>query len=393
MRRSYVTAGGIALLAVLWIGSGLVTGNGPEREQSASEALAAGNSAEVQRVRVQRLSAQEKESTIKLAGRTVAARNVQLKAETDGQVVALEVQRGQLVEQGQPLIRIAMDDRSALLARAEALVGQREKEFDAAEELSKKSFTSEVSLASARASLEAARADLRSIQVDIDRTVIRAPFDGVFDMNHVEVGAYVRTGDDVADFLDLDPILVRAELSELSIAGVNLDGDAIAGLLDGHVLRGPVTYVSRTANPATRTFVVEMSAPNVDQSLAEGLTASLELPARTVRAHRIPPAALTLNDAGEVGIKVVNADNTVTFISANIVAADTADVWIEDLPEVVSVITVGQEFVRDGDTVVPVYTDPVQPVAGGASYNGSQDDDDELTLPGLSGAAAVGGLQ
>ena len=392
MRKSYLTAGGIALLGVLWIASGVFTGNGPEREQSAAEALAAGNSADVQRVRVQRLSAQDKQSTIKLAGRTQAARRVQLKAETDGQIVDLEVQRGQLVREGDPLIRIAMDERGALLERAKALVNQREKEFVAAQELSKKSFTSEVSLASAKADLEAAKADLRSIEVDVARTIIRAPFDGVFDMNHVEVGAYVRAGDDVAELLDLDPILIQADLSELSIASVDLDSLATASLLDGTIIEGPVTYVSRTANPATRTFTVEISAPNVDQSMADGLTASLVLPARTVRAHRIPPAALTLNDAGLVGIKIVTSENTVEFITANIVATDTADVWIENLPEVVSVITVGQEFVRDGDTVIPVYTDPVQPVAGGASYNGTPEETDSL-LPGLSGAAAVGGLQ
>ena len=75
------------------------------------------------------------------------------------------------------------------------------------------------------------------------------------------------------------------------------------------------------------------------------------------KAHRISPSVLSLNDVGQIGVKIVNAQNRVQFVPVTILS-DTSDyMWILGLPDNVRLITVGQDFVSHGQTVRPVVAD------------------------------------
>jgi multidrug efflux system membrane fusion protein len=145
-------------------------------------------------------------------------------------------------------------------------------------------------------------------------------------------------------------------------------------LIDGRKIKGEITFVSSMASPETRTFSVEMSVPNPDGTVIDGMTATLRLPAQEVMAHSVPPAALTLNDSGAVGVKIVDADGRVMFAEVTTSSASTDSVWLTDLPPTVDVITVGQEFVTIGQKVDPVLIDPslVGPVGGAQLFDPSQ---------------------
>jgi multidrug efflux system membrane fusion protein len=60
---------------------------------------------------------------------------------------------------------------------------------------------------------------------------------------------------------------------------------------------------------------------------------------------------MVLDEKGQVGVKSVGAQGKVEFHAARVIASDTNGVWLDGLPPTVSVITVGQQFVRTGDTV------------------------------------------
>ncbi len=374
MNKSYLIAGAIAASATLWVASGAIFSGDKEIELSAAEQANLNKPQGLQKVQVIRSRAVTRVREIKVAGRTEASRQITMRSEIEGTVIELVVPRGSVVKKGDALIRFSIDDRKALLAKAQALVAKRKMEFSAAENLSKKSFTSEVSLANAKAELESARADLEAAELDLARTTIRAPFDGVFNRNHAEVGDYLRLGDEVADMVDLDPILVVGELAELTVGDVRTGSIAEADLIDGRKIKGEITFVSSMASPETRTFSVEMSVPNPDGTVIDGMTATLRLPAQEVMAHSVPPAALTLNDSGAVGVKIVDADGRVMFAEVTTSSASTDSVWLTDLPPTVDVITVGQEFVTIGQKVDPVLINPslVGPVGGAQLFDPSQ---------------------
>ena len=77
----------------------------------------------------------------------------------------------------------------------------------------------------------------------------------------------------------------------------------------------------------------------------------MRIPAEKVFAHRIAPSLLTLDDAGNVGVKIVNDLGEAEFVIADIALSTNNGVWLAGLPEVTTIITVGQGYVTDGARV------------------------------------------
>ncbi len=77
-------------------------------------------------------------------------------------------------------------------------------------------------------------------------------------------------------------------------------------------------------------------------------------------AHLLPGSALTLNDSGTLGLRVLGAENTVRFVPVTLIRDTVKGVWVAGLPREADVIVVGQEFVTDGVIVNPTYTEAAQ---------------------------------
>ena len=144
------------------------------------------------RVRVRSVESERVPQEIILLGTTEAKRKVRLRAQTVGVVKKVLVARGQSVRQGEVLVKLAADDRPARLLQVKSLLDQRQTEFEAATSMSKKNLRSKIALSEARALLNAAKAGLEKISVDMERTEIRAPFDGFVDQRFVELGDYMK---------------------------------------------------------------------------------------------------------------------------------------------------------------------------------------------------------
>ena len=73
-------------------------------------------------------------------------------------------------------------------------------------------------------------------------------------------------------------------------------------------------------------------------------------------AHQISPALLTLDDRGEIGVRVVDEEAIVRFYNVSIVAEDRDGVWVSGMPYKTDIITVGQEIVVAGERVTASYS-------------------------------------
>ncbi len=74
-------------------------------------------------------------------------------------------------------------------------------------------------------------------------------------------------------------------------------------------------------------------------------------------AHLLPQSALTLDDAGRLGVRTVAPDDTALFMPVSLLRDTVDGVWVADLPDTVNVIVTGQEYVIDGVAVTPTYTE------------------------------------
>ena len=347
--RSWLISASIAVVVSLWLLSGQFGDDDVGTDTAASAASV--NRPTRSSVRVRTQTAEEVQRTIVVNGKTAPARVVELAAETDGRVEFIGAERGSNVDRGKIIARLDERDRSARLSQAQATVKQREVEYDAREKLKTESYVSESQLHEAIAALAGARTELIRAQLDLSYMTIRAPFDGALQSRIVEVGDFVKLGDPVAMFVDNRTIIVSANLSEFDARYVKVDDMAEARLATGESVRGRIRYVSPVADEATRTFEVELEVDNQAGNLRVGGTAELRIPAERVLAHRVSPSLLTLDDAGNVGIKIINEAGKVEFVVADIALSSTDGVWIAGLPSTATIITVGQGFVASGSVV------------------------------------------
>jgi len=350
--KSWLMSGGIVVLVLLWLASGQVSNDGAEPASGAQPVATAGTQKNAVRIRTQ--SAEEVMRTIVVNGKTAPARTVELAAETDGRVEFIGAERGASLERGDILVRLDERDRAARLAQAKALVRQREVEYEARKRLESESYVSEAQLQEAIALLETAKAELKRAELDLEYMTIRAPFAGALQARMVEIGDFVKRGDPVATYVDNRMIIVSANVSEFDAQAVEVGETAEARLATGEVVRGRIRYVAPVADEATRTFTVELEVENRDGLLRAGGTAELRIPAEVVLAHRVSPSLLTLDDAGNVGVKIINDEGEVEFVVADIALSSHEGVWLAGLPETATIITVGQGYVAPGSVVAAV---------------------------------------
>ena len=342
----------IAVGAFAWMLSGVFAN---DEEQTEEAQVQVETEAPTPRVRVTTVHGEEHVRTIAVLGRTEAKNAVSVRAETTGRVAEIVAEKGSMVEAGTVLVKLDPENLPAKLAEAKARLSQRKIAYESARKLSKGGYSSQLNLAEAKANLEAARAEVKGMQRDLDNTTITAPFAGVVDELPMDAGDYIdKVGGVVARVIDLSAMLAAGEVAERDIGNISLGGAAYIELPDGREFDAEVSFIAKASNAATRTYKVEVRFDVADGSVPEGMTAELHLPTERIKAHKITPALLTLDDQGDVGVKVVIDDGTVKFFRVDMISDTKDGIWLTGLPDEAKVISVGQEFVIPGQKVEAV---------------------------------------
>lgn len=362
MKKQHVVSLAILGFITLWMWiprSGTSTAEVPEEPDREIQAVAEGQPVSedpnVISVRAERIGPEPYIEQVLVRGRTQAIRHVQVRAEQAGRIISNPVARGARVQAGDVLCEIATDDRAANLNEA---VAQRERaqfEYDAAVDLQARNLQSDVAVAQLKAALESSEAAVARAQLAVDRTQIVAPFDGVIETRTVEVGDLLNAGTVCASVLDDSPMLLVGLVPEQEVSRIQV-GAAVDGvLLNGQRVTGTVTFLSAAADSVSRSYRIEVEVDPSDQTIREGITTEILVDADEVMAHRIPSSALTLDDNGDIGVKLIEAGNRVAFRKVNIVGDDTNQlnpgIWVTGLQGAVTLVTVGQEIVFPGQTV------------------------------------------
>lgn len=304
---------------------------------------------------------------IRASGQTEAKRSVEVRAESSGRVVALPVEKGLRVDEGNLLCKLALDDRQIKLEEARSQHRHARLEHQGLTKLSQQGFQGEVQIAAAEVSLINAKANLKLQELNLARRNISAPFAGVVQERPVNIGDFLQQGQVCAEVLDPSPMLIVAHVTQQELGQLRLAGQADVSIDHGESLNGTVSFVSHAADPITRTYRIEVEVANADYAIRDGLSAEITLNQGTVLAHNVSPAALSLSDTGAIGAKIVDSDDIVQFIEVQIVSDTATGVWLTGLPPKAELITVGQELVFAGQRVIAV---PVG-ITGGESVSES----------------------
>ncbi|WP_417684139.1 efflux RND transporter periplasmic adaptor subunit [Roseibium sp.] len=355
---SYVLATGLAVGIGVWMYSGTVVvgGVGDSDNSTPPPAERVLVSADKPfRVEVKRLVAEDRQAVLEIRGRTEAEAKVEVRAETADRVIDRPAREGALVNAGDILCILDKSSREARVLEAKASLAQAQVDFESSSALKAKGFAASNRVTANQAALDAAKARLEEAELDLRRTVVRSPINGIIQSPMANIGARLNVGDVCATVVETDPMIAIGQVSELDISQISVGMPARVRLIDGTEVDGTVRYVSPAADPDTRTFRIEVEMPNPDGVARDGTTALTLLPLPVEKAHKITPAILTLNDKGEVGVRAVDENNMTMFHPVQVLGGETDGVWIGGLPDEVTVITVGQDYVADGQLVEPVF--------------------------------------
>ncbi|HEX2581199.1 MAG TPA: efflux RND transporter periplasmic adaptor subunit [Dongiaceae bacterium] len=353
MRRSYMIAAVLAGAAALYMATGLISPNKAAQENAR---LGGGTNAHEDEIKVavRHFSAASRERTLILRGKTMANRVLELRAQTAGVIAEVRVNKGETVSAGQVIATLQNADRQAKLAETRALQQQRQIESHATSSLNKKGFSSTMDVASAQAQLSLANAEVKAMEVELDRLSIRAPGAGIVDDRPAEPGKYFGVGEEIARIVDLDPILIVGFASEKDVTAIRQGDQASIRLLDGSTHQGRISFIAAAADDKTHTFRVDVTLPNADRALRQGLSAEIALPVQTEKIQIIPAQALSLDGSGQLGVKYLDPHGMVQAVPAEVIGEDRNGLWLAGLPDELDVIVAGQEFVKTGQRATAI---------------------------------------
>jgi multidrug efflux system membrane fusion protein len=347
----------IFVLLSLWVASGMMFTE--EQDDSQARKLAKHKASPLVKVKVERTAAHQVTREISLYGRTEPDRLATLRAEVEGLVEEIFAQEGDFVKKGQKLIAIETSELSNLLTSAKASMKQREMELEGAKSLGQQGYQSKVNLAQAMANLELAASQVSTLNRALRKSLIRAPFEGVVNQRFVEVGDLLKVGDEVATLVDLDPLVISADVTETNVRKLTIGQQASGRMVSGQQLKGHIRYISSVSDRGTNTFKIEVAVPNSDFQYMAGMSTELSVPLQSTLAVRVSPSVMALDEAGNLGVKTV-VDQHVKFIPIDIVKSDSQGVWLAGMQASTDVIVLGHGFVRDGDKVEVMRDQPEQ---------------------------------
>ena len=348
LKSSHLFALGIGGAVILFfVVAGLLNG-GKRNEAHATPGPGANTPLSVQ---VAQTPESQHAYTVVVRGRTSATRTVLVRSETAGAVAGAPVLQGTVVPKGAVLCRLNVDAREAGLAQARAALRSAQLTQDASSDLAKKGFRSPTQLLQTQAALDNASAGVRQAEIALEQTNIRAPFAGVFDHRDAEVGSYLAPGQSCGSMIELDPLLIVGDVPETEASKLHLGAAATAQLVSGEVLNGRVRYVSSDADPQTRTYHLEITVPNPRLASKSGLSATVKVQAGVGPAHLVPVSSLVLDAAGRQGVRYVLENNRVAFAPVTVIEETAEGMWVSGLHGPTRVITVGQSYVNEGQTV------------------------------------------
>ena len=147
-----------------------------------------------------------------------------LSAEVSGTIISVSPKfvSGGVFKADEVLMRIDPTNYLVELEQAEALIAQRQIEYDGAQKLKSQGYRAETEYASAVAALAAAKAERVRAKRNLERSYIRVPYEGIVRAKDTDIGEFVNTGTRLGVVFATDFAEIRLPLTDLDLAYVDL---------------------------------------------------------------------------------------------------------------------------------------------------------------------------
>ncbi len=304
-------------------------------------------------VRVQELEPRDLTDRITITGTVEPWEARSLSAEVGGRIEWQGAEAGDTVASGQELFRIDTEAIRARLRQLEAQHRLAAQELARAEEMAGAGIGTRQQVERLQAEYDVAAASVESARIDLRKSVVRAPFDGVVDAVHREDGEFTEAGAPLVRLVQLDRVRIVVGVSERD-APLFHGGSDVEIAVDAFPedrFTGEVHRVATSAELATRTFETEIAVDNPDRRLRPGMIARAHL-VRNVYPDAILVPIFAVISLDEERYVFVEKDGRAQMRSIEIGVIQGNDVQVTNgLSPGDRLIVVGQRDLRAGESV------------------------------------------
>lgn len=286
-RVAVLVGGGIVLIALalpkITSSDGRPATSGPERSASDQRT----------QVRTEVVHAERIGGTVTAVGTVLSNEEVEVRSQVSGQIRSINFAEGKRVRRGDLLVKINDDDLKAQLFRTESRLAITEQQAERQRQLFEKQFVSQEEYNSVLNELNVAKADVQLILAQIDKTEIRAPFDGTIGLRFASEGGYISPATIITTLQDNSRMKVDFTIPEKYAGDIKV-GDRITFRIQTRreQFEGRIYSLDARLDQTTRTLRVRALAPNPKGLLLPGSFATIEVRLNERETLTIPAFAL-----------------------------------------------------------------------------------------------------
>lgn len=296
-------------------------------------------------VRAQKLAQQ-----VTAVGSLLAQNAVMVRAENGGRIAQILFNEGAPVRAGALLVQLDTEILEAELKQAQAQLQLAQSRAHRAQQLSQQGFISAQAQDESKSEQAVAAAQVQIIKTKIDKSQIKAPFDGVLGLRYVSVGDYVATGTDIVSLASIDQLQVDFRIPEQYLTQVTV-GTTIRLRLDAQSdqdFMGQVNVISPIIDEQGRSVLLRAHVPNTSGQLRPGQFARVVLDLNEIDAMMVPETALSPSGQAQY---IYRVDDSGKAERIEVSVGIRRDGWVQviGLESNDVVLTTGLQKVRPGD--------------------------------------------
>jgi membrane fusion protein (multidrug efflux system) len=238
---------------------------------------------------------------IKTNGTLLADEEVDLSFESPGKIQLITFREGTRVVKGQLLARLNDEDLQAQLVKLELQNKLLQEKVDRQKVLLAREAISQESYDQLMTDLQSNEAEIKLIRVRIDKTELKAPFDGVIGLRYISEGAFVSPNTRIARLAKTQPLKIEFSVPE-RYAGIVKAGNELGFRIENspEQFLASVYALEPSIDPATRTITLRALYPNKDNRLQPGRFVAVQLVIREKNdALQVPTEAIIPELGGE----------------------------------------------------------------------------------------------
>jgi membrane fusion protein (multidrug efflux system) len=212
-------------------------------------------------------------------GTLAPVQGVTLSADAEGTITKILVESGTAVKAGDPLVEIDTSVEVAQLNAAQARAELAQINIERAKELLSNKTLAKSEFDTIEASSKQSVADVAALKAQIDKKLVRAPFDGRIGIRLVNVGQYISKGRALMPLQKLDPIYVNFNVPQRQLSDLTI-GQKLSVTVDayqGKVFEGTVSAINSEVDASTRNVSVQATLTNPQELLRAGMFAQVEV--------------------------------------------------------------------------------------------------------------------